>query len=82
MQIFRPISLLNASFKIFTKVLKNRLIGVVGEVISPVQSTFIKGRYIMEEVLILREALNNIRVKKQSELIFKVQFEKAYDKVK
>ena len=42
-QKFMPICLLNVSF--FIKVLMNRLDGVVGEeVVSPIQTAFIKGR--------------------------------------
>ena len=55
---------------------------VVADVISPVQTTFIKGRYIMEGVLILHEALNSIKNKKQSASLLKIYFEKAYDKIK
>ena len=62
-QKFSPICLLNVSFKIFTKVLMNKLNLVVDFVISPVQTAFIKGRYIMEGVLVLHEALNSVHVK-------------------
>ena len=41
-----------------------------------------KGRYIMEGVVILHEALNSIHTRKQSAMLFKVDFEKAYDKTK
>ena len=57
-QKFRPICLLNVSFKIITKVLMNRLTKCVAPVISRTQTAFIKGRYIMEGVVILHEALN------------------------
>jgi hypothetical protein len=63
-QKFRPICLLNVSFKIITKVLMNRLSRCVSPVISPTQTAFVKGRYIMEGVVILHEALNSIHVKK------------------
>ena len=59
-QKFRPICLLNVSFKKFTKVLMKRLEMTVEKIISPVQTAFIKGRFIMEGVLILHEALNDI----------------------
>ena len=36
----------------------------------------------MEGVVVLHEALNTIHRKKQSALLFKVDFEKAYDKIK
>jgi hypothetical protein len=48
MSKFRPISLLNCSYKFFTKVLPNR-IGVVADIIvASNQMVFIKGRYILE----------------------------------
>jgi hypothetical protein len=45
MKKFRPISLLNCSFKIFTKVLTNRLAQIINRLISFHQSAFIRGRY-------------------------------------
>ena len=45
MKQFRPISLLNCSFKIFSKILTPRLSSVVQKVVVPTQSAFIKGRY-------------------------------------
>ena len=63
-QKFRPICLLNVSFKIITKVLMNRLSKVVNPIISPIQTAFVKGRYIMEGVVILHEAINSIKMKK------------------
>ena len=51
MKKFRPISLINCSFKIFSKVLTLRLSKVVNRLVSPHQSVFIHGRYILESVL-------------------------------
>ena len=51
-QKFGPICLLNVSFKIITKVLMNRLSKVIRPIISLNQTTFIKGRYIMEGVVV------------------------------
>ena len=62
-QNFRPICLLNVYFKIITKVLMIRLNLVAADVISPVHTAFIKGRYIMEGVLVLHDALNDIKRK-------------------
>ena len=44
---FRPISLINCSFKIFAKALNNRLIRVADRLIASNQTTFIKGRFIL-----------------------------------
>ena len=40
------------------------------------------GRHILEVVVVLHEPLHEINLKKLDGVIFKVDFEKAYDKVK
>ncbi len=57
-QKFRPICLLNVSFKIITKVLMNRLDRVMAYIISKNQNAFLKNRFIMEGIVILHEVLN------------------------
>jgi hypothetical protein len=42
-QQYRPVCLLNVSFKIFTKVSTNRVTQVVQKVISPFQTAFLPG---------------------------------------
>jgi hypothetical protein len=81
-QHYRPICLLNVSFKIFTKVLTNRVSGVASKVIGPSQSTFIRGRNIMEGVVVLHETIHELRRKKDCGVILKLDVEKAYDKIK
>jgi hypothetical protein len=79
---YRPICLLNVSFKIFTKTAMNRLVGVAHKVISPTQTAFLPGRNIMEGVVILHETIHELHRKKQSGVVFKIDFEKAYDKIR
>ena len=79
---FRPICLLNVSFKILTKVGTNRLTRISNSVVQPSQTTFMPGRHILEGVVVLHETLHEIHSKKLDGVIFKVDFEKAYDKVK
>ena len=57
-QQYRPICMLNVSFKIFTKVLANRLNIVINKLIKPTHTTFMTGRYIMEGVVILHEMIH------------------------
>lgn len=47
---FRPISLINSSFKLLLKVLANRLIVVMSKIISEEQTAFIKGHNINESI--------------------------------
>jgi hypothetical protein len=49
---FWHISLINCSFKIFTKALNNRLESICGRLLTPNQMTFVKGRYILESVVL------------------------------
>jgi len=79
---FRPIYLLNVSLNFFTKVATNRLTYIAHLVLQPTQSTFMPGRHILEGVVVLHETLPKIHRKKLDGIIFKVDFEKAYDKVK
>jgi hypothetical protein len=62
---FRPICLLNVSFKIFTKVMVNRLTGIAIRVINPSQTAFIPGRNIMEGVVMLHETIHELHRKNE-----------------
>src|SRR4051812_20175119 len=81
MKKFRPISLLNCSFKIFTKVLTNRLAKVIGRIISLNQSAFIRGRFILESVVTAHEIIHEVHSSKSKGLVLKIDYEKAYDRV-
>jgi hypothetical protein len=54
---------------------------VVDDIISENQTAFIKGRNILEGVLILHEVIHELNSKKQSGIILKLDFAKGYDKV-
>nr|GEZ70259.1 RNA-directed DNA polymerase, eukaryota, reverse transcriptase zinc-binding domain protein [Tanacetum cinerariifolium] len=41
---FRPISLIGSLYKVVAKILANRLVGVLGDIVNEVQSAFIAGR--------------------------------------
>ncbi|GJY46340.1 putative RNA-directed DNA polymerase, eukaryota, reverse transcriptase zinc-binding domain protein [Tanacetum coccineum] len=76
---FRPISLIGCQYKIIGKILANRLSSVIGTCVSSVQSAFIKGRNILDGPLILNECIAWYRKKKKALMVFKVDFEKAFD---
>jgi hypothetical protein len=80
-QQYKPICMLNVSFKIFTKVLANRLTSVACRIAKPSQSAFLPGRYILEGVVVLHETIHELKRKRQNDLILKLDFEKAYDKI-
>jgi hypothetical protein len=54
-QQYRPICMLNISFKIFTKVLNNRLIGIANKMVRSSQTSFLPRRNILLGVVVLHE---------------------------
>ncbi|GJU10520.1 RNA-directed DNA polymerase, eukaryota [Tanacetum coccineum] len=78
---FRPISLIGSVYKIVAKILANRLSLVISSLISDVQSAFVANRQILEGPFILNELLSWCKHKKSKAMIFKVDFEKAFDSI-
>ena len=81
-QQYRPICLLNVSFKRFTKTVMLRLNSLADHVVRPTQTIFMQGRNILDGVAILHEKVHELHRKKLNGVILKIDFEKAYDKVK
>lgn len=81
MSKFRPISLLNCSYKIFTMVLTNRIGAIADRIVASNQTAFIKGRYILESVVTAHEILHDMHHNKQQGYVIKLDYEKTYDKV-
>ena len=78
---YKPISLVGCIYKILAKVLANRLRDVMDEVIGPNQFSFIKGRQMLDCSLVANEVIDDIKRKGIGGMVFKVDFEKAYDSV-
>ncbi|GKC99053.1 putative RNA-directed DNA polymerase, eukaryota, reverse transcriptase zinc-binding domain protein, partial [Tanacetum coccineum] len=78
---YKPISLIGFQYKIVTKILANRLVKVIDSIISQEQSDFISGRHILDGPLILSEVIDWYKKRNKKMLLFKVDFEKAFESV-
>ena len=75
------ISLVGCMYKVLAKIFANRLRAVIGSVVSDSQSAFVKGNQILDGILVANEAVDEARCMNKEMLLFKVDFEKAYDSV-
>jgi len=78
---FWPFSLVGGIYKIIAKVLANRLKTALEKVISKSQSTFVKGRQILDLILIANECLNSRLRSGKPGIMCKIDLEKAYYRV-
>ena len=77
----RPISLINCSFKIFSKVLTLGLGKICTRLVAANQSAFIKDRYILESVVVAHEIVHSIHSSHVPGVVLKLDYEKAYNRV-
>jgi hypothetical protein len=79
---FRHISLVGCMYKVLAKMLANRLKLVINKIIYETQSAFIKGTHILDGILFANVVVDDAKKLNKELIMFKVDFEKAYDSVK
>ncbi|GJS90524.1 RNA-directed DNA polymerase, eukaryota, reverse transcriptase zinc-binding domain protein [Tanacetum coccineum] len=80
-KVSNPIHINRSSVQKFSKVLATRLSKVIEKIISHEQSAFIQNRQILDGPLMMSEVIDWYKEKNKKLLIFKVDFEKAFDSV-
>ena len=59
----------------------DRLSDKAQKLLAPNQTAFVKGRYIVDGVVMLHEIVHKLKCKKMQGVLFKIDFEKAYDSI-
>ena len=76
---WRPITLINVDAKLLSKCLANRLSKVVGKLISPQQTAFVKGRYIGEGIRLISDIMYYAHKQNNEGAIVALDLTKAFD---
>ncbi|KAJ7949853.1 Ribonuclease H [Quillaja saponaria] len=81
---FRPIGLCNVTYKIISKILVKKIKPLLNKLVSLMQSSFIPGRQTSDNIVVVQEILHSFRQRKSNlgGYIWKIDLEKAYDRVK
>ena len=78
---WRPITLLNISYKLLSSCLANRIKTVLDTLMHENQKGFLKGRYIGENIRLLYDILEFTEQSNIPGLLLLIDFEKAFDSV-
>ncbi|XP_057730158.1 uncharacterized protein LOC130945464 [Arachis stenosperma] len=77
-----PISIVGCVYKVISNVLVRRMHRVMSGLVGETQSDFVNGRKIHDETLITCETIKWLKTSKKRLAIIKLDFQKAYDRVK
>ncbi|KAA3460843.1 reverse transcriptase [Gossypium australe] len=81
---FRPISLCSVIYKVVAKTIANRLQKIIDKCIDKVQSAFVPGRLITDNVLLAYEIFHTLKQKRfgrKGVMVVKLDMSKTYDRV-
>lgn len=79
---FRPISLCNTSYKLITKIIANRIKKILPVIIPENQGGFIKGRKILDNIVLVQDAIHSSCHRKEKGMVMKLDLINAFDKVR
>ena len=78
---YRPITLLNADYKILTRAIAMRLASVAPTLIHPDQAGFIPGRQIFHHIKLTKALIDYAEAEEVNGVIVALDQEKAYDRI-
>ena len=78
---YRPISLCNIGYKIITKIMENRLKTIMLRIIPENQGSFIKGRRIWDNIILVQEEIHSILKNHENGMVVKLDLANAFNRV-
>ena len=81
MKDFRPINLVGGLYKLFAKVLTNKLKSTMGKLVSDSQRAIIQGRHILDVALIANKVVDSRLKVNIPGFLLKLDIEKVFDHV-
>src|SRR5258708_5978186 len=79
---YRPITILNAEYKILTTALMGKLSLIAPKLINKCQAAFIKGRSIFDQIDLVTRMTDLCEITNQDGVIITLDQEKVYDKIR
>ncbi|GJV73508.1 RNA-directed DNA polymerase, eukaryota, reverse transcriptase zinc-binding domain protein [Tanacetum coccineum] len=79
---YRPIACCNVLYKCISKIVTNKIKGVLGKLVNESQSAFIAGRNITDNIILAQELFKGYNSKQKFRRVaFKIDLQKAYDTI-
>ena len=78
---WRPLSLLNVSYKLASSTIANRIKSVLPSIISETQTGFLKDRYIGESTRLIYDIIHHCETHNKPGILMLIDFEKAFDSI-
>ena len=78
---WRPLTILNCTYKFFSAILANRLKTTLETIVSPDQTGFIENRFIGDNTRLLYDTMNHCEMQDKEGLIIVLDFAKAFDTI-
>ena len=78
---WRPLTLVNADYKILAKVIGQRIESILSSLINSDQTGFIKGRFIGQNVRLLNDIMEYTEAKNLPGILLFIDFRKAFDTI-
>jgi hypothetical protein len=79
---FCPISLCNVSYKIISKIIANKLKPLLPSRISPNQGGFVEKRLMIDNILMVQEAIHSSQLRGEQGMVIKIDMANAFDRVR